>query len=116
MYQFGVKLHQEDDGRITATLVDLPEGPRGDGATAEEAYQNLIVNSAETLTKYLIAGGLPRPLTNDKTAAIGISMPSQVHVVPPATPTPAPAQTIGPRDKGWTWNYSWRNNTVSTEG
>jgi hypothetical protein len=113
MYHFGVKLRQEDNGRVTATLVDLPDGPRGEGATGEEAYQNLIANSAEMLTQYLVAGGRPGPITNPSTPTIGISLPTRVAAT---TPPSAPATVVGERDKGRTWNYSWRSNTVSTEG
>ncbi len=113
MYHFAVKLRQDDNGRIAAILVDLPDGPRGEGATPEEAYQNLISNAADILTKFLADGGRPGAITDDKTPAIGIALPARMQATMPPS---APATQIGVRDKGWTLNYSWRNNTVSTEG
>jgi hypothetical protein len=112
MYHFGVKLRQDDNGHITAALVDLPGGPRGEGTTPEEAYENLIANSADVLTKFLTDGGRPNAITDEKTLTIGITLPARMQATMPPS---ARATQIGPRDKGWTLNYSWRNNTVSTE-
>ena len=113
MYQFGVKLRQEEDGRIVATLVDLPSGPYGSGATAEEAYQDIITKSAPHLTKFILTGGKPAPIADDKTATITIDMPAQMR---PAMPPSAPAAQVGKRDTGAIWNYGWRNGPISTEG
>jgi hypothetical protein len=117
MYKFGVKLIQENDGRFAVALLDFPSGPRGEGASAQEAYQDLIAKTASGLTKFLVGGGRPAPIA-DGVPSVSISLPAAVNATPPPPP-PQAASTgvmIGPRDKGYMWNYSWRNNTLSTEG
>ena len=113
MYQFGVKIRQEEDGRVTAALLDFPSGPRGTGASAEEAYQDLIGKTTSGLTKFLVGGGRPFPLPDDTTPSISVELPTRLQVVMP--PSALGGRIVG-RDNSEMWNYSWRNTTVTTEG
>src|SRR5690349_9562933 len=112
MYQFGVRLRQEADGRIAAVLLDFPSGPRGYGVTTDEAYNDLIKKTTAGLTKFLLGGGRPGAIP-EGTPSISVELPTRMHAVMPPS---APARMVTPRDDGATWSYSWRNNTLSTEG
>ena len=93
----------------------MPSGPEGTGATAREAYEDLLRSAMDSLTHYLIAGHRPQPLVDEAGAKISVGLP--VALAPGAPPTQDSATTvrISARDNGLSFNYSWRNNTLIQE-
>ena len=116
IFQFGVEISQNDRGAFTASLVDLPDAPRGEGISATAAQEQLIASAADAMTQFLVAGRVPAPLARTDGAFIGLSLPQKIVALGPDTQSQGPATFFGKREGGGMMTYSWRNNSFMTEG
>ena len=77
--KYPVNMVEMSQDRFIATLVDLPDGPKGQGNSALAAYNDLAARVIPVLTDMMLEGNAPAATDSSETdLVIGLSPPVKV--------------------------------------
>jgi len=107
MLEFPVDVSKSEAGDYVARLVDLPDGPRGQGIDPYAALEDLTVRAQDALLELKSKDELPSPSSVEDRPVIQFDNEQSA----PVSNTQEPLM-VGKGDQSQMIGYSWTNDIV----